>query len=111
MQSLKVMPLPVTLTYPWKSLPRTAWPFDEYVWLPLTTVNAVPATTPVLPASGLPPREAGGGAFGVDRLDGMGVAEFDPDALAEGTAEELAEGDAEDGTTGACNVENGPSVV
>jgi hypothetical protein len=44
-------------------------------------------------------------------LDGVGVAEFDPEALAEGTAEELAEADAEDGTTGACNAENGPSAV
>ncbi|HEY9483649.1 MAG TPA: hypothetical protein VIR00_11870 [Micromonosporaceae bacterium] len=70
----------------------------------------MPATTPVLPAPGLPPREAGGGAFGVDRFDGVGVAEFDPD-VGEGTAEELAEADAEDGTTGACNAENGPSAV
>jgi hypothetical protein len=62
----------------------------------------------VLPAPGLPPREAGGCGFGVERLDGVGLAEFDPDALGEGTAEELTEGD---GTTGPCNAENGPSGV
>src|SRR2546421_5825735 len=72
-QFRSVMLRPVTLTKPWKSLPLTTAPLVLNVWLPLTTASAVPATTPVLPAPGLPPRGAGAGAGGFE-------GDFDGDA-------------------------------
>src|SRR5262245_39397537 len=84
MQFLNVMLLPVTFTYPWKSLPLMTWPLVWNVWLPLTIVSWVPGTTPVLLGPGLPVRgfvEVGAG-LGVGGPDFVGDAVGVPDALA-----------------------------
>ena len=91
-QFRNVMFAPVTFTKPWKSLPLTTAPLVPKVWLPLTTASAVPATGPVLPATGLPPRGAGAAAGPLDAgLDGDAEAEADADGTAEGSRPE-AEG-------------------
>src|SRR2546421_5359385 len=97
-QFLNVTFLPVTFTKPWKSLPLTTAPLVPKVWLPLTTASAVPATGPVLPAPGLPPRGAGAGAGPLDAdLDGDAEAEADADGEGEGSRPE-AEGRGSSGT-------------
>src|SRR5256885_182991 len=80
-QLRKVMFEPVTVTKPWKSLPVMTAPFVLNVWLPLTTVNAIPATTPVLFLPGFPVRGVTGPGFWCAA----------PDLLADGDGEALAD--------------------
>src|SRR5205814_1883349 len=82
MQLRKVMFEPVTVTKPWKSLPVMTAPFVANVWLPVTTVNAIPATTPVLFLPGFPVRGVTGPGFWCAA----------PDLLADGDGEALVDG-------------------
>ncbi len=86
MQFRKVMFAPVTLTYPWKSFPVMTVPLLANVWSPLTTIRAVPGTTPVLPGPGLPVRGPTGPVDG--RPDGRL-----PDGLGDGLADALGAAD------------------
>src|SRR6266571_1933726 len=86
MQLRKVMFAPVTLTYPWKSFPVMTVPLLANVWSPLTTIRAVPGTTPVLPGPGLPVRGPTGPVDG--RPDGRL-----PDGLGDRLADALGAAD------------------
>src|SRR5947209_1667007 len=100
-QFLKVMLAPVTFTYPWKSLPLMTAPLVANVWVPSTTVSAVPAGTPVLPGPGLPPRGPGAAAGGGDGAR-LGVGDVDGEADGLGEPESAGVADAGSVAAPAC---------